>query len=211
MNTGENEQGLRQATDLIRKASIILLGTHCYLFCYGAFHQLGLTAEISDKLLAGFSKHAVINNIHISKLFILVLLSLSVLGNKGKKDEKINKGSVVALLIGGCTLFFGSTLITYLTIPVLPAAVWYILFTITGFLLALSGAARLSRLVKIRLRKDIFNLENESFPQDEKLRDNEFSINIPATFRWKGKIRRSFINVINPFRALLITGVPGSR
>ncbi|WP_341836799.1 YWFCY domain-containing protein [Chitinophaga pollutisoli] len=211
MNTGENEQGLRTVTDLIRKGSIIMLAIHCYFFCYQAFFEWGLTAKISDKVLDGFSPYQVFNNIHLSKLFVLILLFLSALGSKGKKDEKINKGAVISLLICGCVLFFGSTIFIYLSMPSKVTAVWYMIFTTTGFFLCLSGGARLSRLVKIKLRKDIFNLENESFPQDEVLRFNEYSINIPAVYRWKGKMRSSFINIINPFRACLITGVPGSR
>ena len=40
--------------------------------------------------------------------------------------------------------------------------------------------------------------------------NNEYSINLPARYNLKGRFRKSWINIINPFRALLIMGSPGS-
>jgi pantothenate kinase-related protein Tda10 len=60
------------------------------------------------------------------------------------------------------------------------------------------------------LGKDIFNELNETFPQEERLLQNEYSINLRAQYNLKGKVRRSWINIINPFRGLLVTGTPGS-
>ena len=68
----------------------------------------------------------------------------------------------------------------------------------------------LSRMLKLNLGKDIFNKENESFPQEERLLENEYSINLPAVYNLKGKNRKSWINIINPFRGTLIGGSPGS-
>jgi hypothetical protein len=78
-------------------------------------------------------------------------------------------------------------------------------------MLVLSGGTLLSRVIQQRLNsKDIFNKENETFPQEERLLENEFSVNLPARYNLKGKVRRSWINIINPFRALLVLGSPGS-
>src|SRR5690606_15463157 len=68
----------------------------------------------------------------------------------------------------------------------------------------------LSRLLRLRLGQDVFNKLNESFPQEERLLENEYSINLPARYQLKGKRRRSWINIINPFRALLVIGTPGA-
>ncbi len=59
--------------------------------------------------------------------------------------------------------------------------------TSLGYLFVLTGGARLSRLIKTSLNKDVFNLENETFPQEERLLENENSINLPATYRFKGR------------------------
>ena len=51
MNTGENEQGLRKITDMTRLMSIVVLALHFYFYCYQAFKEWELTAEIADRLL----------------------------------------------------------------------------------------------------------------------------------------------------------------
>jgi hypothetical protein len=79
-----------------------------------------------------------------------------------------------------------------------------------GYLLMMTGGAWLTRFLKDKLKKDIFNTENETFPQEERKLENEYSVNLPAKYRLKDKIRDSWINVINPFRGLLVAGTPGA-
>lgn len=90
-------------------------------------------------------------------------------------------------------------------------AIVYMGVTSIGFLLVLTGGTLLSRIIKNRLNnKDIFNKENETFPQEERLLENEYSINLPARYQLKDKVRSSWINIINPFRAVMVLGTPGS-
>jgi len=92
----------------------------------------------------------------------------------------------------------------------LVAAVYVGMISI-GFLLVLSGGTLLSRIIRNKLNsKDIFNTENETFPQEERLLENEYSVNLPARYRLKNKVRNSWINIINPFRAMMVLGTPGS-
>ncbi len=58
--------------------------------------------------------------------------------------------------------------------------------------------------------KDIFNLENETFPQEERLLENEFSVNLPAKYNLKGKVRDMWLNIINAARLCIIIGSPGA-
>jgi hypothetical protein len=75
----------------------------------------------------------------------------------------------------------------------------------------LTGGGLLSRVIQNRLaNRDIFNKENETFPQEERLLKNEFSVNLPAHYRLRSKTRKNWINIINPFRGLLVVGSPGS-
>ncbi|RYF86728.1 MAG: hypothetical protein EOO00_12985 [Chitinophagaceae bacterium] len=87
----------------------------------------------------------------------------------------------------------------------------YMAITSLGYIMVLSGAVLLTRVLKSSFSKDVFNTLNETFPQEERLLENQYSINLPAEYNLRGKIRKSFINYINPFRALLVTGSPGSR
>ena len=74
----------------------------------------------------------------------------------------------------------------------------------------MTGGGLLTRIIKNKLNPDVFNKENETFPQEERLLKNEYSINLPARYNLKGKIRKSWINFINPMRGLLVIGSPGS-
>lgn len=57
---------------------------------------------------------------------------------------------------------------------------------------------------------DVFNLENESFMQETRLMENEYSVNLPSRFWYKKKQHKGWINVVNPFRATIVLGTPGS-
>ena len=57
---------------------------------------------------------------------------------------------------------------------------------------------------------DVFNTENESFMQETRLMENEYSVNLPTRFYYKKKWNNGWINVVNPFRASMVLGTPGS-
>mgnify|MGYP001385469552 CR=1 FL=1 len=208
--TGENEQGLRKIIDLTRFASIFILLLHFYYFCYRAFEQWEITSAITDRLMKNISQTGLFNGVFTSKLIAVGLLIISLLGAQGKKDEKINKRSIAAYLLIGLLLFFGSSWFFRLNEAVEIVAVVYIAVTGIGFLLILAGGNLLSRLIKLNLSDDVFNSLNETFPQEERLLTNEYSINLPAKYNLKRQIRRSWINIINPFRGLLVIGSPGA-
>ena len=150
-------------------------------------------------------------NFHASKLFSLGFLVISLMGARGRKDEKLNYKTAFAYITTGLLIYFLSYLSLLPKIPLINAAILYITITTIGFMLILSGGTLLSRVIQQRLNgKDIFNKENETFPQEERLLENEFSINLPAQFNLKGKRRKSWINIINPFRGLMVLGSPGS-
>lgn len=208
--TGENEQGLRKIIDLTRFASIFILLLHFYYFCYRAFEHWEITSTITDRLMKNISQTGLFNGVFTSKLIAVGLLIISLLGAQGKKDEKINKRSIAAYLLIGLLLFFGSSWFFRLKEAVEIIAVVYIAVTGIGFLLILAGGNLLSRLIKLNLSDDVFNSLNETFPQEERLLTNEYSINLPAKYNLKRQIRKSWINIINPFRGLLVIGSPGA-
>lgn len=210
MSTGENEQGLRTIIDFVRKGSIIVLILHFYIYCYAAFEKWGLTFKISKSILLNFSRFELFASPFYAKIFSIALLILSLIGVKGKKDEKINRSSIITFIVLGLIIYFTSGLLFYSGLPVEPLAVSYICLTSTGFILFLTGGARLSRLLKLQLNKDIFNELNETFPQEERLLENKYSINLPGIYKLKGKVRNMWLNLINCFRMVLIIGSPGA-
>ncbi|MGO4770904.1 conjugal transfer protein MobC [Flavobacterium sp. W22_SRS_FK3] len=211
MQTGENEQALRKILDMTRLISIIILVIHFYYYCYAAFQQWHLVSGFSDKIMGNIYHTGLFSNFHKSKLFVLGFLIISLIGAKGRKDEKLNYKTAFAYIITGILVYFISYLLLYLKIELMLAAIAYMILTSCGFLLMLSGGTLLSRIIKNRLNsKDVFNKENETFPQEERFLDNEYSINLPARYHLKDKVRDSWINIINPFRGLLVSGTPGA-
>ncbi len=209
-NTGENEQGLRKVIDMTRIISIVILLLHFYFYCYTAFEMWHWTYQITDKILSAIKTGGLFNSFHFSKILSLALLFISLIGARGRKEEKLNVASVVSGLIMGVLLYFSSSFIFEMNKEINVIATSYILLTSAGFLIVLSCGTMLSRLLMLKLSKDIFNKSNESFPQEERHLLNDYSINLPAKYRLKEKTRRSWINVINPFRGLLVIGSPGS-
>lgn len=211
MQTGENEQALRKILDMTRFISIVILLIHYYYYCYAAFQQWQLVSAFSDRILNNIYRTGIFYSFIKSKLIALGFLAISLLGAKGRKHEKMNYKTAFAYLIIGLLLYFVSYLSLLLPLPVQEVAMIYIGITSVGFLMILSGGTLLSRIIKSRFNnKDIFNNENETFPQEERLLQNEYSINLPARYRLKNKVRNSWINIINPFRAIMVLGTPGS-
>jgi len=210
MQTGENEQALRKIIDFTRLLSIAILIVHFYLSCFTAFQIIGLTKPVLSRILLPVSKMGIFANVLYAKVSSLILLMISLVGSKGKKEESITPKRVVIYCIVGVSLYFISTVFLKMRYPATTIATLYIGVTVIGYMLLLSGVSLLFRMLKINLGKDIFNRENESFPQEERLLENEYSINLPAVYNLKGKNRKSWINIINPFRGTLIGGSPGS-
>jgi hypothetical protein len=210
MQTGENEQGLRKIMDFTRILSISILVLHCYFYCYAAFKEWGISSTISDRLLFNFSKTGLITGFIKPKLLALALLFISVMGQKGKKDEKYNIGTSVIYLVLGIIIYFSSAACFRLTASGQTITEAYTGMLILGYILILTSAVHMSRIIQLKLKGDIFNKLNESFPQEERLLKTEYSINLPALYKLKGKVRKSWINIINPFRGLLIIGSPGA-
>jgi hypothetical protein len=210
MQTGENEQGLRKILDLTRMISIAVLLIHFYYYCYGAFKVWNIRSDITDRLLQNIYKTGLFSNLNKSKLIALVMLIISLIGARGKRDEKMGFKKAAAYVIIGLSLYFLSYTTLLMKVDISAIAEMYIAVTGLGFILVLTGGNLLSRIIYLRLNKSVFNSLNETFPQEERLLNNEYSINLPAMYNLKGKFRKSWINIINPFRGLLIMGSPGS-
>lgn len=211
MNTGENEQGLRKILDMTRLISIVILALHFYFYCYRAFEGWGLSMDITDRIIGNIKRTGLFERFVISKLIALAFLGISLIGAKGRQDEKLNYKIAFAYISTGFMLYFASYLSLLLPLDIKEITIVYIGITSLGYVLVLTGGTLLSRIIRMKFNnKDIFNKENETFPQDERLLENECSINLPARYHLKGKIRKSWINIINPFRSVLVCGSPGS-
>ena len=207
---GEDDlRGLAKIMAFIRAVSIILILMHLYWFCYGFFAHQQWTLELINKILYNFNKTAGLFSQPIySKLFAIVLLALSCLGTKGVKNEKITWKKISIGFSIGFVLFFLNAIILQLDTSF--SALLYILSTCSGYIFLMQAGVWIGRLLKTNLMTDVFNNENESFQQETQLRYNEYSVNLPTQFYYQGKWHQGWINVVNPFRATIVLGTPGS-
>ena len=182
-----------------------------YWYCYEAMHMWGVTIGVVDRILINFNRTGgLFHSILYTKLFSLLLLALSCLGTKGVKAEKMSWNRIWTVLAVGSCLFFLNWWLLLLPISHLGNATLYIFTMTAGYICLLMGGLWISRLLKHNLMEDVFNNENESFMQETKLMVNEYSVNLPTRFYYKKKWNKGWINVVNPFRASMVLGTPGS-
>ena len=204
-------RALGKIMDFLRAVSIILAIMNVYWYCYEAMHIWGVTIGVVDRILINFNRTGgLFHSILYTKLFSLLLLALSCLGTKGVKAEKMSWNRIWTVLAVGFFLFFLNWWILLLPISNLGNATLYIFTMTAGYICLLMGGLWMSRLLKHNLMEDVFNNENESFMQETKLMENEYSVNLPTRFYYKKKWQRGWINVVNPFRASMVLGTPGS-
>ena len=204
-------RALGKVMDFMRGISVIFLLINCYWFCYEAFHVWGFTLGIVDKILMNFQHTTgLFSSILWTQLFCVVFLALSCLGTKGVKEEKITWSKIWTVLFSGFAFFFLNWWLLVPPIGKVGAASLYIFTLSIGYICLLMGGVWMSRLLKNNLMDDVFNTENESFMQETRLMENEYSVNLPTRFYYKKKWNKGWINVVNPFRASMVLGTPGS-
>ena len=204
-------RALGKIMDFMRALSVIFLLINAYWFCYEAFLTWGFTLGIVDKILMNFQRtSSLFSSVLWTKLFCLIFLALSCLGTKGVKEESITWPKIWAVLVVGFVLFFLNWWLLALPIGRVGAASLYIFTLSVGYICLLMAGVWMSRLLKNNLMDDVFNLENESFMQETRLLENEYSVNLPTRFYYKKRWHKGWINIVNPFRASMVLGTPGS-
>jgi hypothetical protein len=194
--TSQNSSNFRDIARLSQSISIVLLLLHFYYYNYDLFYQWHWTAPIGDRILLSISTTGLFANPFRSKILALAFLALSLLGIRGRKDEKIKMSTSLGVIFLGALFYFLSP---------------YSVFVIAGYLFILVGGTRLSRALQVPWdKKDPFGRGQAGFPQEERRRENDFSLHLKARYAYKGKWRNSWINLINPRRGVLIMGSPGS-
>lgn len=208
MSQEDDLRGLAKVIDFMRAISILFVLIHCYWFCYESFREWNITIGVVDRILMNFQKNTgLFSSLLWTKLFAVLFLGLSCLGTRGVKDEKITWRNIIILLVVGFITFFLNWML--LAIPKVGAILYMSSLTI-GYICLLMGGTWMSRLLKNNLMDDVFNVENESFMQETRLMENEYSVNLPTRFYYQKKWNNGWINVVNPFRATIVLGTPGS-
>ena len=211
MQQEDDLRGLAKVMDFMRALSILFVVINVYWFCYEQIAEWRINIGVVDRILLNFNRTAgLFGNILWTKLFAVVFLALSCLGTKGVKEEKITWRRIIATLSVGGVLFFFNWWLLALPLPTVANTAFYILTVSVGYICLLMGGVWMSRLLKNNLMDDVFNTENESFRQETRLLTNEYSVNLPTRFYYRKRWNEGWINVVNPFRAAIVLGTPGS-
>ena len=211
MQQEDDLRALAKIMDFLRAVSIILVVIHVYWYGYRAVRTWGLDIGVVNRILMNFQRTAgLFSSMLYTKLFAVVLLGLSCLGTKGVKGEKITWRKIYAALGMGGVLFFLNGWLLHLPLPFTIDVGLYVVTISAGYACLLMAGLWMSRLLKHNLMDDVFNNENESFMQETRYLENEYSVNLPTRFYYKKKWNNGWINVVNPFRATIVLGTPGS-
>ena len=211
MQQEDDLRGLAKVMEFMRAISIIFIVVHIYWFCYQAIVDMGINIGVVDKILLNFQNTAgLFSNLLVTKVFAIIFLALSCLGTKGVKNQKITWQKIYATFLGGLVLFFMNWWLLELPFSPIVNMVIYTVTITAGYILLLMSGMWMSRMFKLNLMEDVFNVANESFMQETRLMENEYSVNLPTKFVYQGKEWDGWINVVNPFRATIVLGTPGS-
>lgn len=155
-------------------------------------------------------------NLAYSKLATFLLICITSIGTRNKKKLEFNarKQVLYPIIIGMGLVVLSVWLFGYpmeTRLYTLRLNIWlYMLVSIIGVVLVHIALDNISKFLKEGLLKDRFNFENESFEQCRELQENKYSVNIPMRYYYRGKFRKGWVNISNPFRGTWVVGTPGS-
>ena len=174
----------------------------------------GVVTDIHTRIKRWMIYHD--GNLVYSKVATFLLICITCVGTRNKKHLEFDARrqvlypllSGVLLIVQSVWLFGHSIMPCFYTLRL---NTWlYMLTSIVGVVLVHIALDNISKFLKEGLLKDRFNFENESFEQCQELQENKYSVNIPMRYYYKGKFRRGWVNIVNPFRGTWVVGTPGS-
>lgn len=174
----------------------------------------GVVTDIHSRIKRWMIYHD--GNLVYSKVATFLLICITCVGTRNKKHLEFDaRRQVLYPLLSGVLLIVLSVwLFGYSIMPrlyTLRLNTWlYMLTSIVGVVLVHIALDNISKFLKEGLLKDRFNFENESFEQCRELQENKYSVNIPMRYYYKGKFRKGWVNIVNPFRGTWVVGTPGS-
>jgi hypothetical protein len=160
MQQEDDLRGLAKIMEFMRAISILFCMIHIYWYCYEAIRDMGANIGIVDKILLNFQHTAgLFNNLLLTKTFAVIFLTLSCLGTKGVRNEKITWEKIYAALLSGLIFFYMNWWLLSLPFPEVVNMELYVLTLTTGYILLLMAGIWVSRMLKHNLMEDVFNEE----------------------------------------------------
>lgn len=203
-----DDKQYNQLHNFLVLAGFTILLMNFYVYCNPYLSNMGLTSLFVNKIFVSLSKLGMFASPWLTKLGALSAILMSAL----LVTVKLKRGGNQSLGFG----IFVISLLIFLVAELLSKVMfdnWELVYMITS---SLSLTVVLYSFIYLRstfapnLLDDLFNEENESFPQEERLLQNPSSVNLRTKYYHRGKWRMGWINIINPFRSTMVCGTPGS-
>lgn len=209
MEVSNNNNSYRDLRSLAAGICLALLALHIYYYCYQAFAAWGLTLPLIDRLTAGVARSGLFRHRAVSKVLALIALAGTTPGVPARTAARSKRQQYITL-ITGVLLYFGSDLLFQLDAIPATIATAYTLSMSAGLALLYTTIRSVAGFFHWKYADNIFNRYSESFPQEERLLKNPYSINIKARYTFRNQVRDSYINLVDIYRGTLVMGNPGS-
>ena len=185
--------------------TMILTVLDVYYFNYDFFYNLGIhNAYIEDKLIR-LNGTFLFKNPYILRTFIIILIGATIFVAKIKMkitEQEQEKKRIIPYSVGACLIYIGIPFMFKIFGYSNASVIVYLVLSTMGFFSSIYFIAKIYKLYYADLMQDRFGVESRKFDQCKEKMENENSINIQTEDGW--------INIINPFRASMVLGTPGS-
>lgn len=204
MGSMSNQEREKLYLPMYLLAAFILLLVIWY-YCYGVIDAFHMHGRITDYFVFDVAmKLSLYRTQWTGKAVILVSIILTQIVKAGK-SIKTGWGQLLTELVIALVVFL---------FPLIKGDTYggqslFLFTSVLGFILCGSAIGRIGRKIN-GIDATLKNDALETFDQCREKIENEYSVNIPTRFKYKGKYHRGWINVINPFRATMVLGTPGS-
>ncbi|MBS1605459.1 MAG: YWFCY domain-containing protein, partial [Bacteroidetes bacterium] len=211
MNNND-KNSTRSISELCLTASVILLPLHIYFYYFPVFTRQGWTTPVTNRLLEQIVKTGLFDNAYYSKGLALFFLLLSVLASPVRRTPSISRKRNAWLLLAGLGIYliFISGVSDWSDVSQ-PGLVGYSISVFTSWLMILTASTRLLRQIRLPWSKDDpFGRGQAGFPQEQAKVSSDHSLHLQGWFVWQKKKQKTWINLVNPRRGVLVMGSPGS-
>jgi len=188
--------------DILVTTSMIICLFLIFIDLYTGFYSEWNRLELTNKMLNTnikriFSMAPILSNSMPIRFIALLIFSFGSFGisfkKKPEEDKDITKYIIVVILSLAIFVLAGSLKINYIITSIITV------FTFTFYAWSFIN---LRKHFNYFSTKDEFNDKNLIFQQEKKYKENPYSVNL--------KTDKGLINVVNPFRATMVLGTPGS-
>jgi hypothetical protein len=209
MNTSQTKMDAAKLAGFLLTAGVLLLLFHVYIICYGIIHLKGLEGKLARIFYLIGTRLPFVAGEMQCKLAVWATLVLSTIPSIRPSDRKLNLLRPLIFLCLGLLLFFSTVKLTPVGHEPLLAE-YYAAITFLGFFIIIGSQGMVSRALNYGFRSRRFRKDTSGFRQEERLIETDYSINFPARYPLNGRVRGSYVNIINPRRGVLVMGGPGS-